>query len=267
MPLLAALWLLQSAAALPYLRSDRAELRAGLDTLYAGQFAAAARYFAALGAADPTDPAPPVFEAGAYIWWAAAQDSDDFESTRIDSLLDLAIARARAVAQRAPGPDADFWLGTALGYRGRERDLHGHSWGAAKDAKAMRDAYRRVLAADSSCADCWLGLGLYSYGLARASTVAKIVARIIGLGGGNADDGIAMVRRSATTGDLARVEATWVLASALLREADRDTPRRGMLRDEARALVSALAQRYPDNPVFRRFLEHTVPRQPSPAGG
>jgi hypothetical protein len=259
MPLLAALWLLQSAVSPPHLRSDRAELRTGLDSLYAGRFAVAARYFAALGAADRADPAPPVFEAGAYIWWAAAQDSDDFASDRIDSLLDLAIDRARALAQRSPGPDADFWLGTALGYRGRERDLHGHSWGAAKDAKAMRDAYRRVLAADSSCADCWLGLGLYSYGLARAGTVAKIVARIVGLGGGNAADGIAMMRRSATSGDLARVEATWVLASALLREADRDQHRRGALREEARALVSALAQRYPGNAVFRRFLEQTVP--------
>lgn len=251
MPLLAALWLLQSAG--------RADLRAGLDTLYAGRFQTAAAYFSRLGAADPTDPGPLVFEAGAYIWWAAAKDSDDFEAARIDSLLDLAIGRARALARRAPGPDADFWLGTALGYRGRERDLHGHSWGAAKDAKAMRDAYRRVLAADSSCVDCWLGLGLYSYGLARASTLARIVARIIGLGGGDADEGITMMRRSAADGDLARVEATWVLASALVREADRDKNRRAALREEARALVGALARRYPANPVFRRFLVQTVP--------
>src|SRR5207244_281962 len=86
-----------------------------------------------------------------------------------------------------------------------ELALHGHSWGAAKDGKAMRDAYARVLAADSSCTDCYLGLGVYQYGLARASALARLVAKIVGLGSGNAERGIAYMRRAATEGDLARV--------------------------------------------------------------
>src|SRR5207247_1311264 len=131
---------------------------AGLDTLYGGRFPAAAAYFAELAGRDSTDPAPVTFEASAYIWWAAALENDAYEAARIDSLLDLAIARARATS---PGPARDFWLATALGYRARQRDLHGHSWGAAKDGKAMRDAYARVLAVDSSCTDCYLGLGVY----------------------------------------------------------------------------------------------------------
>jgi hypothetical protein len=56
-----------------------------------------------------------VFEAGAYIWWAAALDSGAFERRRVDSLLALAITRARRL-----GPAADFWLATAHGYRARE---------------------------------------------------------------------------------------------------------------------------------------------------
>jgi hypothetical protein len=253
------------AAALMFFQADpgsaprastiaRAELRAGLDTLYGGDFAAAGRYFTALAARDSSDPAPVVFHAGAYIWWAAAKDSDAFAAQTIDSLLDVAIERARG---RVPGPEREFWLATALGYRARERELRGHAWGAAKDAKAMRDAYRRVLAVDSSCVDCWLGLGLYSYGLARVGTLAKLVAKLIGLGGGNAEQGIAMLHRVAAEGDLARVEGTWVLAAALLREADRDRRHRAMLRAEAIALVQSLARRYPGNPVFQRFLVET----------
>ena len=231
---------------------ERPELRAGLDTLYAGAFPVAAQYFSDLSARDTTDAAPLIFHAGALIWWAAAQDSDDFETTAIDSLLGRAITLARA---SPPGADHDFWLGTAIGYRARERELHGHALSAAKDAKAMRDAYSRVLAADSSCVDCWLGLGLYSYGLARASAIARFVAKLIGLGSGNAAEGILMLRRSATGGDLARVEATWVLAAALRREAARDGGRHPELGSEAVALVGALAQRYPANPVFQRFLK------------
>ncbi len=242
------------AAAVLFLQTpDRVELRAGLDTLYAGEFAAAASHFERLAARDSTDPAPLIFQAGAYIWWAAAKDSSEFARARIDSLLNVAIMRARAT------PSRDFWLATALGYRARERDLHGQSWGAAKDGKAMRDIYRRLLAADSSCIDCYLGLGVYHYGLARASALARLFAKIIGLGGGNAETGIRYMRRVAHEGDLARVEATWVLAAALVREAARDPAGRRVLEQEARGYVQRLADRYPANPVFQRFLREVSP--------
>jgi len=250
-PLLAVAVLLLQA---PLASRARPDLRTGLDTLYAGAFATAAAHFATLGARDTSDPAPVIFEAGAFIWWAAAKDSDDFEAPRIDSLLALAIARARA-----GGPAQDFWLGTALGYRARERELHGHAWSAAKDGKAMRDAYRRVLAGDSTCVDCYLGLGVYRYGLARASTLARIVARLVGLGSGNAEEGVRFMRRVARDGDLAKVEGTWVLAAALVREAARDRAGRAVLRHEARAYVQRLAERFPANPVFQRFLTKDVP--------
>ena len=241
MLLVVAFTLVQSPASL--------ELRTGLDTLYAGEFAVAAAHFERLAARDTTDPAPLVFQAGAYIWWASALDSANFERERIDSLLASSIDRAKAL-----GAPADFWRATALGYRARERDLHGQSWGAAKDGKAMRDIYRRLLATDSSCVDCYLGLGVYHYGLARASALARLFAKIIGLGSGNAATGISYMRRVATEGDLAKVEATWVLAAALVREAARDEAGRVVLEQEARGYVQRLADRYPANPVFQRFL-------------
>jgi hypothetical protein len=225
------------------------DLLAGLDTLYGGHFESAARHFAELSRRDPLDPAPLVFEAGAYIWWASALDSAAFERHRIDSLLGRAIARAEA-----QGAAADFWLATAYGYRARERELHGQHWGAAHDARAMRNAYARVLAADSSCVDCYLGLGVYHYGLGRAGTLPKIVARVIGLGSGDAQQGVAFLRRVAAHGTIAKVEATWVLAAALVREAERDPAGRAVLHGEARAYVERLAIRYPQNPVFQRFL-------------
>ena len=225
----------------------RAALRTGLDTLYGGDFERAAAYFAALAARDTSDPAPVVFQAGAYIWWAAALDSAEFELQRIDSLLGVALRRSL--------PGQEFWRATALGYRARQREENGHSFSAAKDAKAMRDIYRRVLAADSSCADCYLGLGVYDYGLARAAALARFFARIIGLGSGDAERGIRYMRRVAHDGDLARVEGTWVLAAALMREAARDSRGSAVLVEEARGYVEGLAARYPGNLVFQRFLQ------------
>src|SRR5437870_4339096 len=247
--LIAALCLLQHP------RGERPDLRAGLDTLYGGGFPAAAEYFAELARHDTADAAAVTFEASAYIWWAAALENDGYEAERIDSLLDLAIARARTTSERPPhDPAHDFWVATAFGYRARQRELHGHSWAAAKDGKAMRDAYARVLAVDSACADCYLGLGVYQYGLARAGALARLVAKIVGLGSGNAERGITYMRRAATAGDLARVEAGWVLAAALRREAARDPAQRAGLEREAREAVARLAERYPGNAVFQRFL-------------
>ncbi len=254
--LTAALLLLQDGATPPW--SERPELRAGLDTLYGGGFPSAAAYFAALGAKDTSDPAPPVFEASAYIWWAAALEDEDYEARRIDALLDRAVKRAAAGPR---GPVRDFWLAAALGYRARERDIRGSSWGAAKDGKAMRDAYARVLAADSACEDCYLGLGVYQYGLGRASALARLVAKLVGLGSGDAARGISYLRRAARGGDLSKVEATWVLAAALMRDAARDPGARAGLEGEARGYVAGLADRYPGNPVFQRFLRE-LPKSP-----
>lgn len=235
-------------------------LRAGLDTLYAGDFEVAAGHFATLAAAHPADAASLVFEAGAYIWWAAVRDRDDFARARVDSLLGLAIARAEA------GGD-EFWWATAHGYRARQRELHGESLAAARDARRMYEGYRRVLALDSTRSDCYLGLGLYEYGLARASPPARFVARVIGLGGGDAARGLRAIRRAARHGDLARVEATWVLAAALAREAKRDPRGAAVLLGEAREFVHGLARRYPANPVFARFLETVGARSPASRAG
>lgn len=257
--LLAFVVLLQSSSpsapvAAPPSDPARAALRAGLDTLYGGDFERAVAHFAELAGRDTTDPAPVVFQAGAYIWWAAARDSAAFELARIDSLLDLAMRRASGV----PAPAGDFWRATALGYRARQREENGHSFSAAKDAKAMRDIYRRLLAADSSCADCYLGLGVYDYGLARAGALSRFFARLVGLGSGNAERGIHYMRRAAHDGDLARVEGTWVLAAALTREAARDRQGRAVLEREARGYVEGLAGRYPGNPLFQRFLQEVA---------
>jgi hypothetical protein len=186
------------------------------------------------------------------MWWAKALEVDHFERHRIDSLLGVAIRRARAAG------DA-FWLATAYGYRARQRELHGGGIAAAKDGKRMRDGYRVLLAADSSCIDCYLGLGLYDYGLARAGGISRFFARLLGLGKGDAERGLQYLRRAADEGDLARVEAAWVLASVLLREARRDAAASQSHAAEARRRVRELANRYPGNPVFARFLDDLPP--------
>jgi hypothetical protein len=170
----------------------------------------------------------------------------------VDALLDDAVRRAQAGVERLtdslPRADALFWLGTALGYRGRQAELRGNFWRAARDAHAMRGALEEAIALDPSCTDCLLGLGVYDYALARAGSLARLVMRLVGLGGGDAARGLQRMRQVAEEGGLARTEARWVYANALLREG-KDEP---ALREEALRLLGDLTEQFPDNPIFRR---------------
>ena len=230
----------------------------GQELIYGGQFEAARLYFYRLAALHPRDPVGPTLEASALIWSATARQDDGFDRDSIDALLTEAVARAdRALAEARTDSERVsglFWLGTALGYRARQAELHGHLWRAAQDARKMRAALSRAVALDSSCVDCLLGLGIYDYALARAGFLARLVARIIGLGGGNAPLALERLRRVSTGGGVARFEAQWVYANALERESGPD----GALREESRRIVGDLAARFPDNPVFRRFLDPTT---------
>ena len=200
----------------------------------------------------------PALEASALIWWATARQDDGFDEDSINVLLTEATRRAqRGVAAAATDSVRAaqlFWLGTALGYRARQAELHGHYWRAARDARQMRVALDRAVALDSACVDCRLGLAIYDYALARAGVLARLVARIIGLGGGDAPGALAWMRRVSEEGTAARLEAQWLYANALLREGGSN----GARRDEARTIVGALAERFPENPVFRRFLDATA---------
>ncbi len=228
------------------------QLQSGQELIYSGHFGAAQVYFSDITRQFPEDPAGPALEASALIWWGEAQSDEGFQVAAIDSLLTLAIARAQAgdsaAASDSSRISALFWLGTAYGYRARQAEMRGFAWRAARDAHAMQGALEKALAIDSSCADCLLGLGIYDYALARASAVARLVAHIIGLGGGDVDRALDRLRRASESGTLTRTEARWVYANALLREGDHDAA----LREAGIRGVTALAEQFPENPVFRR---------------
>lgn len=253
-PLLAAA-LLSAAPLAAQDAASTAELLSGQELIYRGRFGAAQLYFERLAELYPADPAGFALQASALIWWGEARGEETFQADSIDLLLGDAIGRAQQAADSAPSDAARatalFWLGTAYGYRARQAELRGGYWRAARDAKAMQSALERALEADSACVDCLLGLAVYDYALARAPALARLVARIIGLGGGDAGRALDRMRRVSGDGVLARIEARWVYANALLREAERDVA----LREEARRLVGELTIEFPENAVFQRFLE------------
>lgn len=259
--LLALVCALAVPAAAQDLLSD-AEVLAGQELIYRGRFGAAQVYFAGHAAARPRDPVPRVFEAAALIWWGEARDDEGFQAESIDVLLDDAIARARAAADSAADwggrAQALFWLGTAYGYRGRQAELRGNFWRASRDARTMRTVLDSAAAIDPGCVDCLLGLGVFDYALARANPVARVVTRLLGLGSGDAARGLERLRQVSEEGGLARTEARWIYANALLREGHHDPA----LREEALRIIGDLVRLFPDNPVFRRAAEASAREEP-----
>jgi len=230
-------------------------MASGQDLIYAGRFSAANLYFSRLSEAFPRDPIGPTLAASALIWWGTAREEDAFLADSIDDLLNEGAARATAVVEQASDDSTRargyFWLGTAVGYRARQAELLGRWWRAAREAGRMRTALGQALAYDSTCVDCLLGLAAYEYGLARSSALARLVARIIGLGGGDADRAMDLFRRVITGGVVTKTEGRWIYANALLREGERGD---ASLREEGLRMVAQLADEYPENPIFRRVV-------------
>ncbi len=207
----------------------------------------------------PREAAPAALAASALIWWAEARDEETWLADSVDALLEVAVARARLAADSAitgaQKSEALFWLGTALGYRARQAELRGSYWRAAQEAKGMRQALDEAVLLDSTCVDCLLGVAVYEYALARAGAMARLVARIIGLGGGDAARALGMMRRVMDEGRYARTEARWVFANALVREGERDPA----AREEGRRLLGELALQFPENPAFARAAQAPLP--------
>ncbi len=233
-------------------QASKTDLLRGQELIYGGRFDSARAQSAALAREHPRDPAPLALAATALIWSGAARNDDDFQADTIDLLLTDAITLAQAALDSA-GDDAArvsalFWLGTAYGSRARQAELHGRVWRAMGDAKGMRSALRRAVALDSACGDCQLGLGAIDYGLARENTLARLVARIVGLGGSDAERGLALIRRCTEACVFMRTEARWLYGTAMLREAEHDAT----VKQRGERMVAELAQQFPDNPVFQR---------------
>jgi hypothetical protein len=233
-------------------QSFNADLLRGQELIYGGRFDSARVHFVALARGRPRDAAPLALAATALIWSGAARNDDDFQADTIDLLLTDAITLAKAALDSANDDSARvsalFWLGTAYGSRARQADLHGRVWHAMGDAKGMRGALRRAVAIDSSCVDCQLGLGAIDYGLARENALARLVAKIVGLGGSNAERGLGLILRCTESCLFMRTEARWLYANAMLREAERDPT----AKERGERLIAELAQQFPDNPVFQR---------------
>jgi tetratricopeptide (TPR) repeat protein len=153
--------------------------------------------------------------------------------------VDRAIALAEARVARAPAdPDAYYELGAAVGLRTTYvATVEGAVLEAIRSARRAFDAHERVLALDPRRKDAGLIVGAYRYAVGSMPAPLRLMAYLIGFGGGR-ERGLRMIEEAAAYPSDAQPEAEFVLVLLYNREA--------RYADALRVLAQ-LERRYPRN--------------------
>jgi len=231
----------------------------GLRLLYSGQSAAARALFSRLEQQEPKDPLPYLLEADARWWeiycqscemkwgfidaWRRAKTSDD------DSYLALSTkAIGLAESAIAQHDTAQMELYDGMGYllRARLLGLRDDRLGTARAGVAARQHLLRCLELDPQMTDAYTGLGLYNYYVDTLSTMARVLRYVMGIPGGDKQEGIRQLKIAMNDGPLTAVEARFYLAKNL-RTYD-------LQYAQAADVLTPLVQEYPTNPTFALLM-------------
>jgi tetratricopeptide (TPR) repeat protein len=147
------------------------------------------------------------------------------------------LAEARAAA--APrDPQARYDLGAAIGLEASHiATVQGKMFAGFKAARRAYDEHERVIELDSSRKDAGLVVGTYRYIVSTLSLPLRMMAYVVGFGGGK-EKGLQMLQETAAAGGESRTDAMFALVLMYNRE------RRY---DDAMRILGELRKLYPRN--------------------
>lgn len=184
---------------------------AGMALLHQGRFDAAASTFAEISRQRPADPEGPFFEAF-VTWWRLLDRPKDKEALRaFEVKLQEGIERGEAALE---GPEAQrgrIIAGTALVLSAQSRAFSGKYFSAGSAARRGHKYLEAALAEDPNAADAWFALGAYKYFAARMPWLVRALSVFLRIPGGDAEEGLAGLRKAASDGKYFRVEASLLL--------------------------------------------------------
>ena len=193
------------------------------------------------------------------LWWRIQMNPNDrSKDGAFQSQVDRVIEEVAQWTAREPGrADAWFFLGGAYGLRVQFRVLRAERLAAARDGKRIKEALERALALDPTLQDAYFGIGLYHYYAGMAPSILKILSWLLGLPGGNREQGLQEMWRARNRGELLRGEADFQLQLIDLWYEQKPV--------EALTLLEGLRASYPHNPIFLQSIadvEDVVPPRP-----
>lgn len=242
-------------------------LDSGYRGMYNLQFGEAHKAFQQWQQEHPEDPLGPVSDAAAYLFAEFDRlhileselfvNDERFEgrsrpapNPEVKQSFQMQLSKARQLAQQAltrnpNDANAQFANVLAYGLEGdyaaliEKRDMQG-----LKLIKQGRAIAERLLAADPTCYDAYLAVGVENYLLSLKPAPVRWFLRISGAQT-DKTTGIEKLRVTAEKGHYLLPYARLLLAVAALRDNDRV---------KARALLQDLAQTFPQNHLYRNEL-------------
>jgi hypothetical protein len=248
------------------------DLNIGYQQMYNLDFGGAHQTFTTWEQSYPEDPLGPVSNAAAYLFsefnrlkileFDLFTEDERFEKRpklmpdpTVKASFEKELARSDQIANRdltAKPNDAHALLALVMasGLRGdyvaliEKKNLAGLSF--MKNSRALAE---KLLAADPTCYDAYLAVGVENYLLSLNSAPIRWILR---LGGAQTDkaQGLEKLRLTAEKGHYFAPYARLLLAVAALRDKERST---------ARELLEGLSHEFPQNDLYRKELARLQP--------
>jgi tetratricopeptide (TPR) repeat protein len=230
-----------------------------LELTYAGDPDAAIRAARAIQQAQPDNPVGYLLE-GEAAWWKMYCAACEIKWGMLDAwkrgkrpedaaylaLADKAVELARAQLAKSDTAEMHLYAGLGLALKARLYSLRDERRNVARAGVAARSEFLSALQLDPGMADASAGLGLYNYYVDTLSAIAKVLRFLMGIPGGNKEEGLRQVKIGVDRGAFFAVDARFYLAKNL-RTYDRRY-------EEALSVAEPLAARYPHNAVFLLLL-------------
>jgi tetratricopeptide (TPR) repeat protein len=227
-----------------------------LEKIYSGDTESALAEARRMQQEQPEHPLGYLLE-GEALWWRIWCTSADFKWGMSDArrrpklaadqhYFDLAAKVSRLAEDQLKQHETSemqFYAGMGDAMAAR---LYGLRWENRNTARAgvrAREHFLRALSLDPELADADLGLGLYNYYVDTLSTIARVLRFFTGIPGGSKQDGIRQLQTAIAEGVLTSDVARFYLALNLHRYDQRY--------EQALAVISPLAVKYPSNPLFQ----------------
>jgi len=211
-----AIWTAPLHAGGPLDPASLEDARRGLEHLYHARPIQAAAAFEQIRARLPESPAAD-FLHGAIEWhrvttgpqgMTAGGDPEKAFFARMNAAIEL----GEKAIEKDPGDlSARFFLGGAYGYEARYLALQENWWTAYRTGKKGVGHLEKVVEADPTFGDAYLGLGIYHYYADVLPKVLKIFGTLVGLRG-DREKGLDEIRRARRDGALVEEECRFFLA-------------------------------------------------------
>lgn len=224
------------------------KIQRGIDAIYNLKYDKADTLFAEVIRWDPQHPIGYFFQAMTQWWKILSNFDDDSHDQKFYEMLDKVITLCENRLDKNPNDvTALFFKGGAVGFRGRLRANRSKWVGAANDGMVALPIVQKAYKLDPKNYDVLLGIGIYNY---YADVIPDqypfVKPFMLFFPSGDRKKGLQQLEEAAKNARYARVEANYFLMQNYF-QYEKDFPK-------ALVIATMLNKKYPDNPVFQRYL-------------